>query len=149
METLIDSINQLIEKGLKMEQKNQEEIPPQDPRLQQKIEEDLDRWNQPSQPYPEEEEENSQTEAFQELPEKNQDFYPTEKSIVKSHKTRYTTTRIKYSPTRVKPRNFLSNISYTGISKGDFYNENFILDVHILLVKNQNPFSLQRKRSDK
>ena len=74
METLRDSINQLIEKGLKMEQKNQEEIPPQDPRLQQKIEEDLDRWNQPSQPYPEEEEENSQTEAFQELPEKTKIF---------------------------------------------------------------------------
>ena len=58
-------------------------------------------------------------------------------------------TRIKYSPTRVKSRNFLSNISYTGISKGDFYNENFILDVYILLVKNLNPFSLQRKTSDK
>ena len=58
-------------------------------------------------------------------------------------------TRIKYSPTRVKSRNFLSNISYTGISKGDLSNENFILDVYILLVKNLNPFSLQRKTSDK
>ena len=58
-------------------------------------------------------------------------------------------TRIKCSPTRVKSRNFLSNIGYTSISKSDFYNENFILDVYILLVKNLNPFSLQRKTSDK
>ena len=56
---------------------------------------------------------------------------------------------MKYSPTRVKSRNFLSNISYTGISKGDFYNEYFILDIFILLVKNLNPFSQQRKVSDK
>ena len=48
-----------------------------------------------------------------------------------------------------KSRNFLSNISYTGINKNDFYNESFILDVYILLVKNLNLFSLQRKLSDK
>ena len=39
--------------------------------------------------------------------------------------------------------------SYSGINKSDFYNENFILDVYILLVKNLNPFSLQRKTRDK
>ena len=148
METLRDSINQLIEKTLKMEQ-NQEEKP-QDPRLQQILEEAIDPCNQ-SQPYEEENKEDCQIEILQQnnLPEKNQDFSPTEKSIVKRHKIRYTATRIKYSPTRVKSRNFLLNISYTGISKGDFYNENFILDVYILLVKNLNPFSLQRKTSDK
>ena len=52
-------------------------------------------------------------------------------------------------PTRVKSRNFLSNISYNSVSNSDFYNENFILDVYILFVKNLNPFSLQRKISDK
>ena len=57
--------------------------------------------------------------------------------------------RIKYSPTRIKSRNFLSNISYTGINKNEFYNESFILDVYVLLVKNLNLFSLQRKLSDK
>ena len=41
------------------------------------------------------------------------------------------------------------NISYTCINKNDFYNESFILDVYILLVKNLNHFSLQRKISDK
>ena len=65
------------------------------------------------------------------------------------HRIKYTATRIKYSPTRIKSRNFLSNISYTGISKNDFYNKNFILDVYVLLVKNLNPFSQSRKVSDK
>ena len=147
MEALRDSINQLIEKTLTMEQK--QEIP-QDPRLQKMIEEAIDPCDQ-SQPYEEENIDDSRIEILQQsnLPEKNQDFSPTEKSIVKRHKIRYMATRIKYSPTRVKSRNFLSNISYTGITKGDFYNENLILDVYILLVKNLNPFSLQRKASDK
>ena len=68
---------------------------------------------------------------------------------INRHKIRYTATRIKYSPTRIKSRNFLLNISYTGINKNDFYNESFILDIYVLLVKNLNPFSLQRKISDK
>ena len=81
--------------------------------------------------------------------EKSHDFYPTEKSITKRKKVRYTATRIRYSPTRVKSRNFLSNISSNSINKADFYNKNFILDVFILLVKNLNLFFLQRKISDK
>ena len=80
-------------------------------------------------------------------PEKNQDL--SQNKIVNRHKFRCATTRVKYSPTRIKSRNFLSNISYTGISKTDFYHENFILDVYVLLVKNLNPFSLPRKISDK
>ena len=76
--------------------------------------------------------------------EENQDFsQQTEDKIVSRHKIRYTATRIKYFPTRIKSRNFLSNISYTGISKNDFCNETFILDVYVLLVKNLNPFSLR------
>ena len=72
-----------------------------------------------------------------------------ENKIVNRNKIRFTTTRIKYSPTRIKSRNFLSNISFTGISKTDFYNDNFILDVYVLLVKNLNPFSLTIKITDK
>ena len=78
--------------------------------------------------------------------EKNQNSC---EKIANRHRVKYTTTRIRYSPTRIKSRNFLSNISYTGIYKNDFYNESFILDVYVLLVKNLNPFSLQRKLSDK
>ena len=87
-------------------------------------------------------------ETDQQAPEKSQDFSPKDK-IVNRHKIRYTATRIKYSPTRIKCRHFLSNISYTGISKSYFYNENCILDVFVLIVKNLNPFSLSRKITDK
>ena len=50
---------------------------------------------------------------------KSQDFSQkkTTAKIVIRHKVRYTATRIKYSPTRIKSRTFLSNISYTGINK--------------------------------
>ena len=98
------------------------------------------------------EEDNTMTteNSTEEVLEKSQDFsQQTENKIVNRHKIRYTATRIKYSPTRIKSRNFLSNISYTGISKNDFYNESFILDVYVLIVKNLNPFSLNRKVSDK
>ena len=48
--------------------------------------------------------------------EKSQDFsQQTENKIVNRLKIKYTATRIKYLPTRIKSRNFLSNISYTGI----------------------------------
>ena len=77
--------------------------------------------------------------------EKKQNLSQPADKIINRHKIRYTATRIKYSPTRIKSRNFLSNISYTGINKNDFYNENFVLDVYVLLVKNLNPFSSSRK----
>ena len=125
-----------------------------------KDEQEIDPWTQPSQPFPDEEEDsyfsNSEDKTTQNeikeigtQTEKSPDFFPTEKSITKRKKVRYTATRIKYSPTRLKSRNFLLNISYNSINKADFYNENFTLDVFILLVKNLNPFSLLRKISDK
>ena len=144
MNELRDSINKLIEKTLTME-KNQE--------LKQEEEEEIIDWTHPmyqSQPYLEENQE--EVEIIEEkCTEKSQDLSPspTKKSILNRHRIKYTATRIKYSPTRVKSRNFLSNISYTGISKGDFYNESFILDIFILLVKNLDPFSLRQNVSDK
>ena len=51
----------------------------------------------------------------------------------------------KHTTTRLKSRHFLSNISYVGINKEDFYNENFILDVYLLVTINLNPFSLDRE----
>ena len=55
----------------------------------------------------------------------------------------------KYTTTRIKSRNFLSNIAYVGINKEDFYNENFIFDVYLLVTKNLNPFLQNRKLGDK
>ena len=101
--------------------------------------------------YSDEEIESFQPVKTEETPqvEKSQDLSQPSDKIINRHKIRYTATRIKYSPTRIKSRNFLSNISYSGINKNDFYNESFILDIYVLLVKNLNPFSLQRKISDK
>ena len=69
---------------------------------------------------------------------KSQDFFQENKNIGK-----------KYTTTRIKSRNFLSNVAYIGISKEDYYNENFAFDVYLLLTKNLNPFSLDRKLVDK
>ena len=55
----------------------------------------------------------------------------------------------RYTTTRIKSRNFLSNISYIGINKEDYYKDNFIFDVYIIVTKNLNPFSLDRKLADK
>ena len=68
---------------------------------------------------------------------KSQDFFQDNKAI----KTKYTTT--------IKSRNFLTNIAYVGINKEDYYNKNLIFDVYLLLTKNLNPFSLDRKLTDK
>ena len=130
--SLRENLNKLIEETLAMEKLT-------DPRLQSQPMHDSDN----AVGYTEDIQEMSQ-----QVPEKSQDFSP-ENKIVNRHKIRYTATRIKYSPTRIKSRKFLSNLSYTGISKSDFYNENFILDVFVLLVKNLNPFSLTRKITDK
>ena len=54
----------------------------------------------------------------------------------------------KYTATRIKSRNILSTISYVGKNREDFYNEIFILDVYLLVTKNLNPFSVDRKLND-
>ena len=50
----------------------------------------------------------------------------------------------KHIATRRKLRNILSNIAYVEINKEDFYNENFIFDVYLLVTKILIPFLLER-----
>ena len=69
---------------------------------------------------------------------KNQDFFQDNKDI-----------KVKYTTTRIKSRNFLSNIAYVGINKEDYYNKNFIFHIYLLVTKNLNPFSLDRKLAHK
>ena len=71
---------------------------------------------------------------------KSPDFFQDNKSIKKPER--------KYTTTRIKSINFLSNISYVGINKEDFYNENFIFDIYLLITKNLNHFLLDRKLND-
>ena len=134
MESLRFNFNKIVQKALEME----------DPRLKNN---EIDYTSPMLQTQPMYKSDNV---TDIEIKEENQDFsQQTEDKIVNRHKISYTAPRIKYSPTKIKSRNFLSNISYTGTSKNDFYNENFILDVYVLLVKNLNPFSLGRKVTDK
>ena len=68
-----------------------------------------------------------------------------QKSVMAKHLKK----RIKsYTSSRIKTRNFLSNISYTGVKSNDFVDNNFIFDIIVLLTKNVNPFSLERKIAD-
>ena len=55
----------------------------------------------------------------------------------------------KYTTKWIKSTNFLSNIAYVGINREDFYNEDFIFDVYLLITNNLNTFLLDRKLSDK
>ena len=57
--------------------------------------------------------------------------------------------RVKpYKGSRIKTRNFLSDISYNGVKSEDFVDNNFTFDMITLLTKNINPFSLERKIVD-
>ena len=116
MEHLTEEVNLLIKK-----------IVMEDPRLT-KEKEEIGPWMQLSQPFLEEEsccssDEETAEKEMKEIgtqTEKSIDFFPTKKSIAKRKKVRHTATRIKYSPTRVKSRNFLSNIGYKALIKLNF-----------------------------
>lgn len=133
MEELRDSFNRLVGETLTMEE----------PRLNKSQ----------SLQFSDDEDSQIQTtieENSTEVSEKNQNlFQQLGNKIVKCHKIRYTATRIKYSTTTIKSRDFLYNISYSGINKNDFYNKSFILDVYVLFVKNLIPFSMSGKLTNK
>ena len=74
---------------------------------------------------------------MEQKPENDHDFSFLEEPRVKP-----------YTSTRIKTRNFLSNISYTGVKDEDFVDKNFTFDIITLLTKNVNPFSLERKIID-
>ena len=50
--------------------------------------------------------------------------------------------------TRIKSRNFLSNITSNSVNDTDVFDKNFCFDTYALETKNLNPFSLERKISD-
>ena len=50
-----------------------------------------------------------------------------------------------YNSSKVKARNFLTNVSYNRISTADFKNENFVIDCYTFMIIYLNPFYLERK----
>ena len=50
-----------------------------------------------------------------------------------------------YNNSKVKARNFLTNVSYTRITPADYKNKNFVVDCFTFLIMYLNPFYLERK----
>ena len=50
-----------------------------------------------------------------------------------------------YSSTKIKARNFLTNVSYNRIATVDYKNKNFVVDCFTFLILYLNPFYLERK----
>ena len=50
-----------------------------------------------------------------------------------------------YSSTKIKVRNFLTNVSYNRITTVDYKNKNFVVDCFTFLILYLNPFYLERK----
>ena len=50
-----------------------------------------------------------------------------------------------YNNSKVKARNFLTNVSYTRISAADYKNKNFVTDCFTFMILYLNPFYLERK----
>ena len=88
---------------------------------------------------------------MEQKPEKDHDFSFLEEANQKQESVmaKNLKRRIKpYTSSRIKTRNFLSNISYIGVKSEDFADNNFRFDTKTLLTKNVNPFSLKRKIVD-
>ena len=85
---------------------------------------------------------------MEQKPENDHDFsfLEEENQKQKSVMSKHLKKKIKpYTSSRIKTRNFLSNISYTGVKSKDFVDNNFTFDTITLITKNINPFSLERK----
>ena len=50
-----------------------------------------------------------------------------------------------YNNSKVKARNFLTNVSYTRIAAADYKNKNFVVDCFSFMILYLNPFYLERK----
>ena len=69
--------------------------------------------------------------------ELNLDIFLDDKDLKKKKK--------KYSSTKVKARNFLTNISYSGIKKVDYENRSFVIDIFAYLILYFNPYNVNGK----
>ena len=69
--------------------------------------------------------------------ELNLDIFLNDKDLKKQKK--------KYSSTKIKARNFLTNVSYNGVKNGDFENRSFVLDIFAYLILYFNPYNLDEK----
>ena len=69
--------------------------------------------------------------------ELNLDIFLSDKDLKKQKK--------KYSTTKVKAINFLTNISYNGIKNKDYENRSFVIDIFAYLILYFNPYNINGK----
>ena len=74
----------------------------------------------------------------------NQDFFSSDNVIIPK-KTIKKRSFNNYSPTKVKARNFLTNIWYNRVKDEDFNNRSFIIDCYSFILLYLNPFYLDQK----
>ena len=83
--------------------------------------------------------------------ELNRDIYLSDNAVdnriakKKQPSSQPKTTINRYSSTKVKARNFLSNVSYNRVKKSDYQNRSFVIDCFSFLLLYLNPFYLERK----
>ena len=73
--------------------------------------------------------------------ELNLDIFSDDKDLKKQEKKE----KKKYSSTKVKARNFLTNISYNGIKSKDYENRKFVIDIFAYLILYFNPYNINGK----
>ena len=81
----------------------------------------------------------------------NQDFFQDNEDIPKKKERKAKTVRINktpYSPTKIKARNFLSNIAYSRICEKDFSNVCFVADALTYITMDLKPFFLSTTYHD-
>ena len=69
--------------------------------------------------------------------ELNLDIFLSDKDLKKEKK--------KYSSTKVKARNFLTNISYNGLKQKDYENRSIVIDIFAYLILYFNPYNVNGK----
>ena len=76
----------------------------------------------------------------------NQDFSQDDNDIEKKKKAAMRAlARKRYSTSKIKARNFLTNIAYRRHKKSNFSNCNFVIDVYFFLLQNVNPLMTDKK----
>ena len=73
--------------------------------------------------------------------ELSRDIYLDDKELLKRERKE----KKKYSSTKVKARNFLTNISYNGIKNKDYENKTFVIDIFAYLILYFNPYNINGK----
>ena len=79
--------------------------------------------------------------------ELNQNIYSSDnviKKISKKEIKRVHSTN-NYSVTKVKAKNFFTNVSYNRVKETDFQNRSFVIDCYSFIILYLNPFYLERK----